>query len=176
MEANKSLLKFNGRRIPYVNVDGVNYIAIRPICDALGINYNRQYQNLKNNEDLDGVFAIQQMRDPENRIRNYVALPEFYFYGWLFNVSSGSSVLRKYKQECLHALWNHFHGRVSERRKILQEKARVKVEISTVRERLQSNDDYKELNKLQGRHLNLANMLKEIDEEESMKQLVLFNH
>lgn len=177
METNNSLsLKFNGRSIPYVNIEGTYYIAIRPICDALGINYNRQYQNLKKNEELNGVFAIQQMRDAENRIRNYVALPEFYLYGWLFNVSSGSPVLREYKKKCYYALWNYFHGGVAERKQVLKEQAQVKAEMSELHRQLKSeNERYQRLNELKGENLRLTNILKKIDEEEKLKQLVLFN-
>jgi hypothetical protein len=176
METTNSLLKFNGRKIPYVNIEGTNYIAIRPVCDALGINYNRQYQNLKKDDILNGVFAIQQMRDPENRMRNYVALPEYFFFGWLYNVSSGSTALKEYKFQCYRALWNYFQGNGAERKKIMRQRAQVKAEIHEIKDQLKAtNEQFQRLNQLQGEQLRLSNVLRKIDEEEQLKQLALFN-
>jgi len=102
MEQRKEeLLKFNNRIIPYTVVDGVTYIAIRPICDALGVDYHRQYKNLKKDKILSGVLSVQPTRDSETRMRNYVVLPEKYIYGWLFSINSNVAALQEYKKKML---------------------------------------------------------------------------
>jgi hypothetical protein len=175
MKTNKSLLKFDGRYLPYAVIDETVYIAIRPICDAIGVEYSRQYKKVKKDRILSRALYICTMRDPEKKLRKYIALPERYIYGWLFTINTNSDALYEYKVKCHDVLHYYFRGKLAERRQILQEKTKVKIQMSHIRDKLKANEDYQQLNKLQGRHLNLANMLKEIDEEESLKQLELFN-
>ena len=35
-------LEFKGKNIVYLSVDGTYWIAIKPVCEAISINYNRQ--------------------------------------------------------------------------------------------------------------------------------------
>lgn len=136
----RKFLEFNGKTIFFVAADGQYWIALKPICEALNVNWNRQFQNLKNNDFLKAVFAVQQMQAPDNQLRNYVALPEFFVYGWLMQIQSDSPELMKYQWECYGVLYNYFHGTITGRKTLLSEKAKAQIEIDSVFNRLSSED------------------------------------
>lgn len=125
----KKFLEFNGKNIYFLAVDGQYWIALKPIVEALGVNWNRQFQNLKEDENLKAAYAIQQMQAPDNQLRNYVCLPEFFIYGWIFQIQSQSPELLKYKWECYRVLYEYFHGAITGRKGLLSEKAKAQIEI-----------------------------------------------
>jgi len=128
----EKFLEFNGKTINFVAADGQYWIALKPICEALGVNWDRQYKNLKDDENLKAVYAIQPMQAPDNQMRNYVALPEFFIYGWIFQIQSASPKLLKYKWECYRILYEHFHGVIGGRKNLLKEKAKAQLEMEQV--------------------------------------------
>lgn len=70
------MLEFNGANILYTYIDGVYWIALKPICEALSVNYNRQFQNLKARPVFGAAFAKQQMQVPDDQACQMVCLPE----------------------------------------------------------------------------------------------------
>ncbi len=172
----QSFLQFNNREIPYTVVEDTVFIAIKPICDALGVNYNRQYQKIQKDEILSTVFAKKQMRGAETPMRNYVSLPEKYVYGWLFSIQSNVAPLKEYKKKCYEVLYNHFHGELTKRNELLRKKALTESEIKNIQKDLQENSEkYKRLNKLQGEMLKIGRELKKNDNKNINKQLRMFN-
>lgn len=127
----KKFLEFNGKSIHFLAVDGQYWIALKPICEALNVNWNRQFQNLKEDKNLQAAFANQQMQVPGDQLRNYVCLPEFFVYGWIFSIQSDSEELAAYKWECYRILYEHFHGAITGRKELLSEKARLQLEIDS---------------------------------------------
>ena len=86
----QKFLQFNGKTIFFQAYDGQFWIAIKPICEALNLEYTRQFKNLKEDEILNQLLAEQPMVGADNRIRKMVSLPEKYIYGWLFSINSSS--------------------------------------------------------------------------------------
>lgn len=123
-------LKFNGKRIVMLGKNSTWWIAIKPICEALGVNYNRQFQNLKSNRILNQLFAEQQMVAADDKLRKMVCLPEFAIYGWIFQIESNAPGLEDFQWECYHVLYEHFHGSITGRKELLSEKVKTQVEIS----------------------------------------------
>lgn len=155
-ESSKKFLEFNGTNIYFIAADGQFWVALKPICEALGVNWNRQYQNLKNNDFLKAVYAQQQMQAPDNQLRNYVALPEFYVYGWIMEIQSSSPELLKYKWECYRILYEHFHGAITGRKSLLRQKAEAQNTIDRILAKLDTGDlaqierERKRINKVNG--------------------------
>jgi len=87
---NKKFLEFNGRNIYFLAIDGKYWIAVKPICEALKVNYNRQFQNIKSDPILVQLFAEQQMVAADGKLRKMVCLPEKFIYGWIFTIQSSS--------------------------------------------------------------------------------------
>ena len=101
----KKFLEFNGKNIFFVAINGQYWIAIKPICRALNVDYIPQFKNLKEDEILGQLLSKQTMVGPDNKFRNHVCLPEFYIYGWIFQIQSQSPELLKYKWEWYRVLY-----------------------------------------------------------------------
>lgn len=125
----KKFLEFNGKQMFFTLINGKWWIALKPICDALNVNWNRQWQNLKKDITLSTQYAVQHMQVGENQPRKMVCLPEFYIYGWLFQIQSESTELLNYKWECYEVLHDYFHGTITQRGNLLRRKAEAQEEI-----------------------------------------------
>ena len=177
METNETnLLNFDGRKIPYAVIENEVFIPIRPLCDILQVEYNRQYKKLNKDKIMGRALYKCTMRDAENRMRTYVTLPERYIYGWLFTISSDSNALYEYKVKCHDVLYNYFRGELTRRNELLRKKALTESEIKNIQKDLRENSEkYKRLNELQGEMLKIGRELKKNDNKNINKQLRMFN-
>lgn len=64
MNTHEKFLSFNGKNIIFLNKDGQYWIAVKPICEALGVDYVRQFKNLKDNIILAPALSKQTMQIP----------------------------------------------------------------------------------------------------------------
>lgn len=171
----KKFLEFNGKAILFMSIDGQYWVAIRPICDALSVNYNRQYQNVRSHKILRQQFAIQQMVGADLRFRNMVALPEKYVYGWLFSINSRSGALAEYQEKCYELLYDYFHGTIGQRHSILSRKAQDEQELHELESKLKDDTRFVRVQELRGAIVRSGIELKRLDERLISKQLSLFN-
>jgi hypothetical protein len=150
---------FNGRKILTTLQNGEWWVAVKPICEALDVNYNRQYQNINEDEILSQLFAEQQTVAADGKIRKMICLPERYVYGWLFSIRSESPTLLEYKRTCYDLLYNHFHGMLSGRAGFIQQKSEIDVKIEKLEEKLLETEEYKEIQDLKAQKAQLSRKL-----------------
>jgi len=167
-------LKFNGKNLVFLSVDGQYWIAIKPICESLGVNYNRQFQELKNDPIYSQLFAQKQMVAADGKMRKMVSLPEEFIYGWIMQIQSGSPELAEYKLECHRVLYNHFHGAITGRKELLKEKAKAQVEMNEVMNTL-SPDMALKFDKAKRRLNQVTAQLREMDGETLEEERNLFS-
>lgn len=177
MEKHEKFLEFNGKNIVFLNVKGVYWIALKPICEALNIEYSRSFKNAKNDPILGPALAIQPMQVSKNgkkQLRNVTCISEKYIYGWLFSLRSDSKELVEYKRTCYELLYNHFHGTITNRKELLLERNKIDDEIFIIKKSLKEEDDkYQELENLITKRKALSSQLSTIDKE-LIKQPELF--
>lgn len=125
----KKFLEFNGKSIYFLAKDGQNWVALKPICESLNVNWNRQFQNLKEDDFLGQLFAEQQMVGADGRIRKMISLPEKWVYGWLFSIRSESTELKNYKVKCYELLYDYFRGAMTERLQLLRVKTSAELKL-----------------------------------------------
>ena len=109
MNKHEHFLSFNGKNIIYVKVDKTYWIALKPICEALNVDYIRSFRNAKNDPILGSVLSeqtIQVAKNGKKQGRNMTCIPEKYVYGWLFSLRSDSPELLAYKRTCYELLYN----------------------------------------------------------------------
>lgn len=175
MKSNK-FLQFNGKTIFFQSFDGEFWIAIKPICDVLNVDYSRQLRTLKSDDTLSGVWSLQTMHDSTNRLQKMACLPEKYVYGWIFSLQSQSEELKKYKIECYDLLFNYFHGTITGRKELLKQKIEVDVEISHAENLLQESEEYKNLVKFKKIQTDISKSLKKNDRKALQEIRDLFNY
>jgi prophage antirepressor-like protein len=170
----KKFLDFNGKSIFFVAADGQYWIAIKPICEALGVDYERQRKNLKEDEILAQLPSEQAVVAADGRVRKMLCLPEFYVYGWIFNIQSSSPELLKYKWECYRILYEHFHGTITGRQNLLRQKAQAQLEIEQVFSSL-GNENAIRFDRARRKINQINARLRELDGETLEEERNLFN-
>lgn len=96
------------------NEQGEVLIPIRPICDALGVSYERQYRKVYDDEFLSSVVALRATTGTDGKKYEMVCLPLQYVFGWLFTINPANvseearPAVKRYRLECYDALYNHF--------------------------------------------------------------------
>lgn len=168
-------LEFKGKNLLFLSKDGIYYIAIKPVCEVLNVNFDRQYQNIKSDAILSQLHAIQHMVAADGKTRKMVCLPEHLIYGWLFSIKSESQELQAYKLECYEILFNHFHGAITGRRELLTLKARTEVDRSRMEMDLRSNPLFLKWEDLKAQEARIGKQLKSADRDEIIEQINLFD-
>lgn len=91
-------------------------VPVKPICEALGVAYERQFSKLKEDEDFSSVITLRVTTGADGKQYEMVCLPHQYVYGWLFTINpknvkpEAKETVRKYRKECYEILYNHFSG------------------------------------------------------------------
>ena len=169
-------LEFKGKNIVYLSVNGTYWIAIKPVCEALNVDYIAQYKNLQEDEILVPRLSKQTILLPgDTQSRRYVCLPEEFIYGWIFSIRSESKELKAYKIECYRVLYNHFHGIITRRRELIKEKADTNFKRRKIENSLSQNKEYKEFNELKTCERQINKKLRELENSEMQEELELFD-
>lgn len=161
----KEFLEFNDTPMYFTLVDGEWWIALKPICEALGVDWKNQNERLQKDTMLGLLYSKQSIVGSHGKERKMICLPEFYVYGWLFQINSDSPLLQEYKWECYRVLYEHFKGTISRRKEVLTERISLDQQIANMEEALKKNEDFvawKELNKKKGQ---INRKLRSLDHE-----------
>jgi len=133
-------LEFNGKTLVFLAVNGEYWIALKPICEALGVNWARQHTNLVSDPIFGQLYADQHMVGADKKVRKMACLPEKWVYGWLISIQSSSPELQEYKKLCYEVLNDYFHGAITGRKELLAQKAKAQLEIDKVMNKLNPED------------------------------------
>jgi hypothetical protein len=109
--------------------DGTILVAVRPICDNLGIDYSRQLQTLK--KEAWACVGLKPTHDSGGRVQEMACLPMDQVPMWLVHIQpsrvkeSLRAKLIVYQKECVKVLSDHFFGRVRREDPILADLVRA---------------------------------------------------
>jgi hypothetical protein len=170
----KKFLEFNGKVIYFITVDGKYWIAIKPICRALGVDYIQQFKNLKNDAILAPALCKHTMQAPDNQLRNYLCLPEFFVYGWLMGIQSDAPGLVAYKWECYRVLFEHFHGAITGRKELIKMKAQTQIQIDSLKNKVYASEEARQLFGFEKTQKAIDKSLRLLDHEQFDEELELF--
>lgn len=161
----QNFLSFNEKTIYFKEVGNEYWIAIKPICEALNVDYIRAYKNISEDENLSQLLSEQTMVGADNKNRKMVCLPEKYIYGWLFSLRSKSEALKQYQMKCYEVLFNYFNGAIIGRKKLLEKQADTQKKIERVEQELKSNPQYLQLITLRQESEQIKQYLRKIDKQ-----------
>ena len=114
---NIAIIDFYGDELVAIANDNGKYVAIKPICDSLGLGWSSQLKRLKRDTILSENTIM--MTTPFNpNGQEMVGLEITFVNGWLLSIDESrvkddfvkEKVLR-YKRECYKVLFEHFNGR-----------------------------------------------------------------
>jgi hypothetical protein len=133
--------------------NGEKLVPLRPICDALGIDFSAQLQRLKRDEILGSTMVIITTVGADKKDREMVTIPFKLVFGWLFTIDTSKvkpeakEAVVRYKMECYVALYDHFtiHAEFAEwRQRQLKMKSEelkeVKANFNQAKERVKETE------------------------------------
>lgn len=157
------IVKVNDVQIecPYVNDQ--HFVAVKSICDALGIDHKKQFNRIKTDRILGqvGTDSVPCWGE-DDRKRSMFCIPLKYVFGWLFSIDeskvkeSAREDFIKYKDLCYDTLYEKFfiEGqfiklKTEEENKVLTEISELesqveskKAEIKAAKSKLQTIKDF----------------------------------
>lgn len=108
---------FSGDTLLTVRSDGGVFVAVKPICDAVGLAWNGQLERLKRDAVLAEGMRIIRIPSQGGR-QETVCLPLELMHGWFFTIEDSRiknpearARVLLYKRECYAALHGYFAGR-----------------------------------------------------------------
>ena len=102
---------FLGKPLTVITTDSQLLVAMRPICEGIGLDWKSQYERIKRDEVLSTSMVVMTTQMPgDDQKRQVTCLPLSMLNGWLFGVDSKRckpfirQALVRYKFECYDAL------------------------------------------------------------------------
>ena len=113
-------ISFNNQSLITIEQNGNHYVAMKPICENIGLAWEPQVLRIKRDEVLSQGMIV--MITPTNGgNQNMICLPIEYLNGWLFGIDINRckpeirDTLIKYKKECYQALHDYWFNGKAER-------------------------------------------------------------
>ena len=106
-------INFHGASIPTFNVAGIIRVAMKPICDSIGLEWHGQRQRIKRNPVL-AKGAVMITAPSKGGLQKVLTLPLTKLNGWLFGVDASRvkpevrDKLIEYQEECFEVLSDYW--------------------------------------------------------------------
>ena len=113
MSHNLVTVDFHGQSLVAVLIDGNPYVAMKPICENIGLNWDAQRQRIRRSPVLDQGAVVITVPSPSGD-QETLCLPLDMLNGWLFGVDVNRvreeirPKLMQYQKECFGVLFRHF--------------------------------------------------------------------
>ncbi|OOR87086.1 phage antirepressor N-terminal domain-containing protein [Moraxella bovis] len=111
-------VNFHNQSLLTLQKDGIAYVAMKPICENIGLNWDAQRQRINRDEVLaQGTVII--TAPTKGGLQEMLCLPIHYLNGWLFGVDTNrvkaeiKDKLITYKKECYQALFDYWNNGVA---------------------------------------------------------------
>ena len=85
-EQNLIKVPFNNQEIVAIINDGIPYVAMKPICENMGLDWEAQRQRMERDSVLSTTTCMIKAVADDGKQREVVALPLEYLNGWLFGI------------------------------------------------------------------------------------------
>ena len=114
-------LSFHGSDLITLKVEDVIYTAVKPIVEAMGLDWGGQQQKLSKSGDKFNCRDIS-MVAKDGKIRQMLCMPLKKLNGWLFSINPEKvrvdlrEKVIQYQEECFEALYNYWHFGKAERK------------------------------------------------------------
>ena len=101
---------FHGHALTVITADDEHLVALRPICEAIGLAWHGQYERIQRHEVLRTTVRVTRTVAEDGKERDLACLPLHYLNGWLFGVDASRvrpeirERLVQYQRECFTAL------------------------------------------------------------------------
>lgn len=106
---------FHGQELVTVNMDGVIYVAMKPVVEGMGMDWANQFVKIKHRQERFNCCDIAMVAQ-DGKPRTMISIPLKKLNGWLFGINPAKipdaevrSRVELYQEECFEALYNYWH-------------------------------------------------------------------
>jgi hypothetical protein len=113
---NKLIRFYETELVTFIDLQGKPFVAVKHICDAIGLNANSALRAIRNHPILGPASTVQYHQVGENQRREYLMVPIEYLNGWLFSIDinkvkpEAQKKLMVYQKECYQVLYSAWFG------------------------------------------------------------------
>lgn len=114
-------ISFNNQSLITVEQNGNHYVAMKPICENIGLSWEPQLLRIKRDNVLSSTMIVMIIVAEDGKKREMICLPIEYLNGWLFSINPNKvradlkERLENYQEECFLALWDYWTEGVARR-------------------------------------------------------------
>lgn len=151
MEKITAIAKVNDVEILIIQSEKL--VPVKPICQALGINFKSQYEKLKNDQNLSSVMVLSTTTGADGKSYEMVCLPFKYAFWWIakidarnVNEESRSRVLEA-QNKVYDLLWdslNAYQEYVEYRNQLIEEQNAIRdaarIDFNTAKDKMTEAD------------------------------------
>ena len=107
-------IQFHNQSLSAALVEGIPYVAMKPICENIGLQWEGQHQRINRHPILSSTMCMTHIVAEDGKQREMLMLPLDYLNGWLFGVDASrvraeiKPRLLEYQRECFKVLASHF--------------------------------------------------------------------
>lgn len=109
-----TVVPFHHHQLITVKDGGIIRVAMKPICESLGLQWEAQYKRIQRNPVLASTMSMMDMVADDGKQREMVTLPLEMIHGWLFGIEVTRvkehlrPMLLTYQRECFMVLDGYF--------------------------------------------------------------------
>lgn len=113
----------NGISLQVVADEREQLVAVKPVCEILGVDFSAQRAKLKEHPVYGSTMVLSTTVGADGKEREMVCIPLQFFPGWLFSINPDNvreearERLIEYQLECNKVLFDYFFSRVDFSRK-----------------------------------------------------------
>ncbi|MDG6459820.1 phage antirepressor N-terminal domain-containing protein [Glaesserella parasuis] len=129
-------ISFYGSELITLKVEDVIYTAVKPIVEAMGLDWGGQQQKLSKSG---GKFGCRDISMPTNGgLQKMICMPLKKLNGWLFSINPEKvrpdlkDRVIQYQEECFEALYNYWHFGKAERKTTTDERTGLRQAVSAL--------------------------------------------
>lgn len=114
MNLNIIAVPFHSQTLSAVLVNDLPFVAMKPICEAIGIDWEGQRQKIMRHPVLNQTACMIKAVAEDGNLREMLMLPIKYLNGWLFGIDANrvkpeaKDLVIEYQRECFDVLAEHF--------------------------------------------------------------------
>jgi len=120
MNTQLTSVPFHGQSLLTTLVNDVPYVAMKPICENIGLDWKSQHRKITTHPVLKSTMVMMTTVAEDGKLRDMLMLPVKFLHGWLFSIDSNRvkpeirDLLISYQRECFDVLANHFMPKANE--------------------------------------------------------------
>lgn len=110
-------INFQGSELLTIEQDGTLYVAMKPVCESIGLNWRGQYNRIKRHSVLSQSVVMMTTVAEDGKEREMLMLSIKNIHGWLFSIDANrvkpeiKDKLIAYQKECFDVLYAHWQNK-----------------------------------------------------------------